>query len=261
MSKSQTGILDGTPDKRLFWSIISDYDTATALCELVDNAVDRWWPQRHQALHISIDLDLERQLLAIEDSAGGVSKEDLRYLIAPGGSNNDPESESIGVFGVGSKRAAMALAESVTVKKTRTADGDTTFQLDITKDWAESPGWDIPFYETTNISGGTTSITMSGLRRVITANTVADFSRHLGYVYCRFLQTGISNFLSMASQSVLRHLTSGRFPKGHEPRAINMGVNVSREGTVRAIIKGGLIYERDTAEENYGVRIDCATIA
>lgn len=37
-SKREVITLDGTPDKRLYWSIISDYDIQTALCELIDNA-------------------------------------------------------------------------------------------------------------------------------------------------------------------------------------------------------------------------------
>ena len=40
--KQQLEVVDGTPEKRLFLSIISDYDLRTGLCELVDNAIDPW---------------------------------------------------------------------------------------------------------------------------------------------------------------------------------------------------------------------------
>jgi sensor histidine kinase regulating citrate/malate metabolism len=113
-SKRERRVLDGTPEKRLFWSIIADYDVMTALCELVDNAVDRWWSNHEEKkLHVGVALDLDRQLIVVEDNAGGVGEDDLRYLITPGGSKNDPAAEIIGVFGVGSKRAAVALAETI----------------------------------------------------------------------------------------------------------------------------------------------------
>ena len=40
--KTFLATIDGTPKKRLFLSIISDYDLKTGLCELVDNAIDHW---------------------------------------------------------------------------------------------------------------------------------------------------------------------------------------------------------------------------
>ncbi len=40
--KTEVGLLDGTPEKRMFWSIIADYDLRTGMCELVDNAIDIW---------------------------------------------------------------------------------------------------------------------------------------------------------------------------------------------------------------------------
>lgn len=34
--KQEFDIIDGTPEKRLFLSIISDYNLKTSLCELID---------------------------------------------------------------------------------------------------------------------------------------------------------------------------------------------------------------------------------
>jgi hypothetical protein len=60
----------------------------------------------------------------------------VHLLIAPGGSRNDPLAELIGVFGVGAKRAAIALAENIEIR-TRHENGGT-HELDITKQWIES---------------------------------------------------------------------------------------------------------------------------
>src|SRR3990170_4638560 len=115
--KTEVEILNGTPEKRMFWSIISDYDLQTGLCELVDNAIDLWMlGGRAQGFKVSIHLDTERQLISVADNAGGVRKDDLRLLIAPGGSRSDPTAPMIGIFGVGSKRAGIALGEKVEIR-------------------------------------------------------------------------------------------------------------------------------------------------
>ena len=101
--KREITTLDATPEKQMFWSIISDYDLKTGICELVDNAIDIWsLSQRSTSLQIDIDVDFDRQFLTITDNAGGVRFEDLRLLVAPGGSKNPPEGSTIGIFGVGS---------------------------------------------------------------------------------------------------------------------------------------------------------------
>jgi hypothetical protein len=115
--KTELGPIDGTPEKRVFLSIIADYDLKTGLCELVDNALDLWLlGGRKQPLNIDVLLDTDRQLISVHDDAGGVRERDLHFLIAPGGSRNDPDAEVIGIFGVGSKRAGIALGERVEIR-------------------------------------------------------------------------------------------------------------------------------------------------
>ena len=115
--KTEIGPIDGTPEKRMFWSIISDYDLKTGLCELVDNALDVWLRGGQQKRPtIEITLDAERQLISVKDDVGGVRLDDLYLLLSPGGSKNDPKSEVIGIFGVGSKRAGIALGEHVDIR-------------------------------------------------------------------------------------------------------------------------------------------------
>lgn len=108
--KTEIGPLDGTPDKRMFWSIISDYDLKTGLCELIDNAIDSWSLHgKKSLLHLKVELDVSRQLISVIDDAGGVKRDQLRMLLAPGGSVNDPNAAVIGIFGVGGKRGGIAL--------------------------------------------------------------------------------------------------------------------------------------------------------
>lgn len=94
--KTEIGPIDGTPEKRMFWSIISDYDLKTGLCELIDNALDIWLRGDIKKIPtIEITLDVERQLISVKDNVGGVKLEELSLLLAPGGSKNDPKEEVI----------------------------------------------------------------------------------------------------------------------------------------------------------------------
>src|SRR6185436_3205098 len=99
--KREAGTIDGTPDKRIYWGIISDYDIPTAICELIDNAIDQWMASgSNERLLIELTLNADRQLIQVMDNAGGVAEGDLRVLVAPGASKNLPDAASIGIFGV-----------------------------------------------------------------------------------------------------------------------------------------------------------------
>jgi hypothetical protein len=132
--KTELDVIDGTPEKRFFLSLISDYDLKTGLCELVDNAIDFWTNNgANSLLLIDVVLDPARQVLRVSDNAGGVRRENVRLLIAPGATGNPADVDVIGIFGVGGKRAAVALGERVEIK-TRFKK-DKSLQIDLTSDW------------------------------------------------------------------------------------------------------------------------------
>lgn len=254
--KTEIESIDGTPKKRMFWSIISDYDLKTGVCELIDNAIDLWMIAKQQNdLCVQIFLDVDRQLISIKDNAGGVAHEDLWLLVAPGGSRNDPDAEIIGIFGVGSKRAGVALGEQVIVK-TRHGPGQT-FQIDITKDWLESPDWEIPAYEIPDIASGTTEVEISHLRKSFSATDVERMILHLGETYDWFLRLKGSwievNGNTVAPQS----FGSWAFPPGFEPRSANFEMDFMSNDKIRVEITSGLIRDRLPDMDNYGVYFYC----
>jgi hypothetical protein len=252
--KTQIGMIDGTPVKRMFWSIISDYDLKTGLCELVDNAIDLWTRNdRRKGLNIDILLDADRQLISIEDNAGGVEEGDLSLLISPGGSGNDPRATLIGIFGVGGKRAGIALGEHVEIK-TRHAKG-TTFQIDITKDWLEINDWEVPAYKTANISPATTIVAISRLRKPFSHEDVDFIRQYLGETYSWFLQHGCQIELNR-NTVIAREFNAWAFPKDYPPHRATLDITLN-EDTVHVDITAGLIADRDAEQENYGVYIYC----
>ena len=254
--KTEIEPLDGTPEKRMFWSIIADYDLQTGLTELVDNAIDIWMGTKNRGpLRIDLNLDAERQIIALTDNAGGVRHEDLRLLITPGGTKNPLDAETIGIFGVGSKRAAVALAENVLIKTHH--DGDRSFQIDITKEWIESSGWEFPAYEIPEITAGSTEIELSQLRKTITVGDEELLRRHFGEVYEWFLQIDDCRIAVNGVDVVPIAFDSWAFPPEFLPRSATFVVSPDGEGQVSIDVEAGLIRDRDPVAENYGVYIYC----
>ncbi|BAV33400.1 histidine kinase [Sulfuricaulis limicola] len=254
--KREVVTLDGTPDKRMFWSIISDYDVQTALCELIDNAIDQWMGTKLRApLAVELVLDADRQLISVEDNAGGIGKSDLRMLIAPGSSRNDPSAATIGIFGVGSKRAVVALAENVVIKTHR--KGDSTFQIDVTSDWLESPNWDIPAYEIPSIPAGVTSIDLLALRKTFSDSDVQSLKRHLGETYAWFLKQKDCSISVNGDVIKAIGFETWAYPPSFEPQRAIFDVDLSGSGKIKVDMTVGLIRDRDPEADNYGVYFYC----
>jgi histidine kinase/DNA gyrase B/HSP90-like ATPase len=253
--KREIGLIDGTPRKRMFLSIISDYDLKTGLCELVDNAIDLWMGGgRRNPITIDLNLDASRQLISVTDNAGGVPRDELGVLIAPGESKNDLTAEAIGVFGVGGKRAGIALAEHVTIK-TRFRDEESS-ELNITQAWLQIEDWSLPAYAIPNIEPGTTRVDMSHLRKTFNADDVDDLRIHFGETYDWFLSQGCE--IKVNGDPVLPiNFEAWAFPPDYSPRYSRFDVNMGRGGTLLVEITGGLIRDRIPEKENYGVYFYC----
>src|SRR5450631_2636446 len=108
-------VIDVTPEKRIYLSVISEYDLLKSVCELVDNAIDFGKRNNKANPNIKISIDTTRQSISIEDNAGGVPASELGLLFSPGRTTNDVSDSGIGYFGVGAKRAVIALAQDVTI--------------------------------------------------------------------------------------------------------------------------------------------------
>lgn len=247
--------VDGSPKKRLFWSIISDYDLKTALCELIDNPLDQWLLENKGShLTVALELDVDRKVILVKDNSGGVKLDDLNLLIAPGGSNNDPLAELVGVFGVGGKRAVIALAEHIEIK-TRHESGKT-HQLDITKQWIESDDWRLPAYEIPDIDERTTEIALSYLRKPLSENDVDELRVHIGNTYAWFLNQGCVIMLNGEAVAPIE-FEAWAYPPGHAPRRVVRDVALEGIGIVNFDVTAGLIRDRDREGANYGVYFYC----
>lgn len=254
--KKESRILDGTPNKKLFWSIITDYSLNTSICELVDNAIDVWLLNKKQKhLKINIDIDLQNKTINISDNAGGVKESELSFLISPGASSNNEDKNIIGMFGVGSKRAVVALAKNVKIK-TRHRKGNS-YQIDIDDDWLANDSWDIPIYEIPNIPENSTIIELSSLRFDLNEKIKEDLSQHLSETYSQFLKD--KNFSILFNSKKLSPLCFDiwAYPPNYEPRYYMFEIPTEDGEKVGVELYAGLIVDRDPVNENYGVYFYC----
>jgi len=253
--KAEIETIDGTPEKRLFLSIVSDYGLKTGLLELIDNAIDLWTSKgRKQSLSVDVLLDPNRQIISVVDNAGGVKEEDLRMLIAPGASSNALSDESIGIFGVGGKRAGIALGEAVSIQTRH--QKEKSLQIDITTEWLETEDWHIPAYQIPNIDPGTTKTEITKLRQPFDQNAVDTIRADLSETYHWFLKNGCSIELN-GTPIQGKSFEKWAFPPGFCPKEAKFPIKPADERSVKVEFTSGLISDRDPEASNYGVYFFC----
>lgn len=247
--------IDGTPKKRLFLSIISDYDLKTGLCELIDNALDLWIRNnKNPKITISVTLDYDRQFIQVSDDAGGVPEDQTELLIAPGASRNNMGEALIGIFGVGGKRAGVALGELVEIR-TRYKK-EKSLQIDLSAEWIESSSWEIDIYEIPPIAPSTTTVDITKVRQGFDKSDVEHIRQHLGETYSWFIKEGCSIVLN-DSPIIPLHFDSWAHPPAHPPRIARFSIEPSSGKNLDVTITGGLILDRNPELDNYGVYFYC----
>lgn len=254
--KTELDVIDGTPEKRLFLSIISDYDLRTGLCELIDNALDLWVENKTKSeLRIEVILDPARQIITVKDNAGGVSEGQLRLLIAPGATRNQSGAEIIGTFGVGGKRAGVALGELVEIRTRHKKE--KSLQIDIGKDWLANDDWHLAAYEIPEIDPGTTTVSISQLRQQLTQEDIHRIRIHLAETYGWFIDQGCEILLNQVSVGAVSFDTWA-YPPTFEPRRMKFRIAPTDKNLeIDVTIEAGLIIDREPEEENYGVYFYC----
>ncbi|MBU2617546.1 MAG: ATP-binding protein [Euryarchaeota archaeon] len=254
--KKEVDHVDATPSKRLFLSIIADYELNRSVCELIDNALDIWFKTgRSGPLNIQIDLDKNQQTIHISDNAGGVKKDDLRVIVGPGHTSNLPTDEVIGIFGVGTKRAVVALAQDIMI--TTRYEKDKTYRVEFDDSWLQTENWELPVYEVDEIAEGTTIIELHKLRITITEEAISQLKDHLSATYARFLTNNLITVKCGTDQLRPISFKNWAYPPGYEPRRYVSNLLTEDGGTVRVEVIAGLTTEASPAGGEYGVYFYC----
>ncbi|XDA99250.1 ATP-binding protein [Sulfitobacter sp. LCG007] len=247
--------VDGTPQKRIFRSIIADYGLQTSICELVDNAIDHWTSlDRAVELHVRLFLNVDRQLITVRDNAGGVPPDQIQLLISPGASRDDSSRQYIGNFGVGGKRAGIALGQRVEIS-TRHLD-QASFRFVLSDDWLAKDTWEVEVEPIENIDQGTTNVAITSLRQGFSHQDVKALKQRIAEVYANFIELGCK--ISVNGDEIGQtKFDVWAYPPEHRPKRSQFSIRPSDEEEVGITISAGLIRDRDPVEENYGVYIYC----
>ena len=253
--KQQIDLLDATPAKRLYHSIIADYDINMAMCELIDNALDIWSKNRKkQALNINILLDYHQQRIEISDNAGGIDADELSYLVGPGHTGNLETNESIGIFGVGTKRAVVALSQDISIKTRRK---DDTFLIEFDDKWIEKEDWILPIYKIDSIPKGTTTIELLKLRKLIEKSSAPLLMEHLGATYSKFLSSDKVKIAVNKAIVESIEFDNWSYPPSFEPINYIGKLSAADGSEVRINAVAGLTNESSPAGGEYGVYFYC----
>ncbi len=247
--------IDGTPEKHIFRGMIADYNLQTGLCELLDNALDFWVANKRKAkLKIDIELDVPRQVIRVRDNAGGLKESDLRLLVAPGASRQIVTENLIGIFGVGGKRAGIALGELVEIR-TRYKKGQS-HKIQIDDEWLQKESWDIEYTECAAIGSGCTIVEISKLRQPFTQPEVERIRARLGETYGRFI--GSNCEMALNGEPVAgKSFEVWSYPPDYVPRTLSFTIKPDGERELSVTMEAGLIGDRDAEAENYGVYMYC----
>lgn len=252
----QIGTLNAVPSKRLFLSIIADYDLNKSICELIDNAFDMWTRNgRHGAVNISVTLDNYHNRIVVEDDAGGIEKDNLTFIVGPGQSGSNPTDDTIGIFGVGTKRAVVALAKDVRI--TTRVTGGKTYQIMFDDKWIDHEDWALPLFEVDDVIEGRTRVELSRLRVGIGPREEELLRDHLGATYAKFL-TMPDVVLTLDDEPIApRFFDQWSYPPNYEPSRYFGGMRTPAGREIALEVVAGLSSESSPTTGEYGVYFYC----
>lgn len=140
-------IAQATPTKQFFVSMLTrDISLADAILDLVDNCLDGALRLAdgnnvNYSKHI-VKISLTSSSFSIEDNCGGIPRDiAMNYAFKMGrdlDDTRDAETETIGMYGVGMKRAIFKMGRNAVVK---TRNGSDTFEVPISSEWLDAKDW------------------------------------------------------------------------------------------------------------------------
>ena len=159
------GKAKANPTKAFFVRMITrDITLEDSILDLIDNSVDAAWKSegsRPTGLAENVDLSkykisimADENQFTISDNCGGMSFDDATdYAFSFGRRDDEPTDEySIGVYGIGMKRAVFKLGEDISIKSTTLGETNNTMGFEVPIDvnaWlaTHDGSWDFDLVE------------------------------------------------------------------------------------------------------------------
>lgn len=171
-------LVNASPTKRFFVEMLTrDIEVQDAILDLLDNCVDgilrtlagnddNDLPYQNFAAHI----DFSAEAFSIKDNCGGIPKDvAIKYAFMMGRPDDDRDKElaTVGMYGIGMKRAIFKLGRLCSVKSFR-ADG--AFEVKIGPEWMkDDKSWELSMEEVENNDQPGTHISITDFPKNISA--------------------------------------------------------------------------------------------
>jgi hypothetical protein len=254
--KQPAGTINATPSKRLYLSIISDYGLKLAICELIDNALDAWViAGRKKRVNISVTLNQDQQAICVVDDSGGIRRADLQNIVAPGQTGTKPTDATIGLFGVGTKRAVVALSQDI--KITTRYGHEDSYRVEIDDDWLKDDDWTLPVYKVPDIDAGSTRIDLNRLRPRVTKDAITELCGHVAATYAEFLKDDCVKITINKTPIEPVTFDNWAYPPDYQPRRYTGKINTEDGKNVSVEVLAGLTTESSPTGGDYGVFFYC----
>jgi hypothetical protein len=207
MNNNASDTAVAVPTKQFFVSMLTrDISLADAILDLVDNCLDGAL-RRADGVEVdyskhSVSISLSRNEFCIKDNCGGIPREIAKnYAFKMGreqGDDRDSEKETIGMYGVGMKRAVFKMGRDTTVSTLHNEDG---YCVEIPAAWLEDKEWTpLPIIDATaenRLDEPGTKIEVKDLypsvsRHFENASFVNDLQSSIGEHFTHFIQSGLT---------------------------------------------------------------------
>ena len=126
--------------------LTKDVSLPAAVMDLVDNCIDGALRMRGQGLltGLAVDIEISGDAFVIKDNCGGITVKDAREYVFRFGRplNVEPVDGSVGLFGVGMKRAVFKIGRSFEIRSLSASD-EFIVSVDVTN-WLTHGDWVFP---------------------------------------------------------------------------------------------------------------------
>jgi hypothetical protein len=150
MAKPEDQIIDANPTKDFFISmLVKDIGTTRAIIDLVDNCVDGARRLRPNGKYngLKITIETTREHFKISDNCGGISVDLAKHYAFRFGRPADMKAtpHSVGLFGVGMKRALFKLRRTFRIEST--TQNSRFVVAENVEEWKQKDKWNFEFRE------------------------------------------------------------------------------------------------------------------
>jgi Histidine kinase-, DNA gyrase B-, and HSP90-like ATPase len=270
------------PTKEFFVSMLTrDIRLEDAILDLLDNCLDGALRMADGAApdysKHTIRITLDAEEFSIEDDCGGIPRDiAARYAFKMGRDSDDTrdsESETIGMYGVGMKRAIFKMGQSSTIATGHNGD---FYEVAISPEWLEQKEWaelDIVDRPDSTLTSGTrisvTSLFPSVARHFANDAFINDLKHSISEHFTMFLQRGLCVLVNGAPVPAIKVevLVSPEEDKPapyiYEARigevlvSITVGLNAPAGSSDDDESGDGLEFERNRSSESAGWTVFC----